>query len=191
MKKLVDESWLVLVMGIVFACLLAGAQTAFLPKIKVNEGKAMAEAISEVVPDLDPDSEPQVDRIDGNEVYRCLDANGDLAGWAVKAEGGGFIDKITLVVGLSADGREILGIKVVSHLETPGLGNKIDTKGQENFYPLQYAGKSTAQPLELVKRAPSAQHEIQAITGATYSSQYVMDIVNDVITRVAPQLPKE
>jgi len=190
MKRFIDESWLVLVMGIVFACLLAGAQTTFYPKIKANEGKAMAEAIAEVVPELDPDSTPEKLVIDGNDVHKCLDSAGNVAGWAVKAEGGGFIDKITLVVGISPDGARIIGMKAVKHTETPGLGNKIDTNGTENFYPLQYAGKPTGAPLELTKQAPRRDSEIQAITGATYSSQYVMDIVNDVLARIVPKLPE-
>lgn len=191
MKKFIEESWLVLAMGVVFACLLAGAQTTFGPKISVNETKAMNEAIAMVVPGLDPAAELEKLDVEGSEVYRCVGTDGQLVGWAVKAEGGGFIDKITLVVGLSPDGSKVLGMKVVSHLETPGLGNKIDTKGEENKYPLQYAGKPTAKPLELVKRPVSTDHEIQAITGATYSSQFTMDIVNDVFKRIVPNLPRE
>lgn len=191
MKKFIDESWLVVTMGVVFAGLLAGAQTTFGPKIRANEAAGLRRAITEVVPDLDPAREPEKLDIEKTTVYRCLAADGTLAGWAVEAEGGGFIDKIRLVVGVSPDGGRILGMKVVSHLETPGLGNKIDTVGTEHFYPLQYAGKSTGHTLELVKTVPSQPQEIQAITGATYSSQYVMDIVNDVLARVVPNLPKQ
>ncbi|MCK4340515.1 MAG: FMN-binding protein [Phycisphaerae bacterium] len=198
MKKFIDESWLVLAMGIVFACLLAGAQTAFQDKIKFNEGKAMAEAIAEVVPDLDPETKPELstleDQVKGktvkNDVYKCLKADGSLAGWAIKAEGVGFMDKITLVVGLSPDGSTILGIKVVDDTETPGLGDKIrHEKGHP--YPGQYTKKSTDQAFELVKQTPITDNQIQAITGATYSSQFVMDIVNDVLARLVPKLPRE
>jgi electron transport complex protein RnfG len=191
MKKFIDESWLVVVLGVVFACLLAGTQTSLKDTIAANETRALREAIAAVIPDLDVAQEPQKLEIDGNIVFKCLAADGSLAGWAVDAQGGGFIDKIRLVVGVSPDGRRVLGIKVVAHLETPGLGNKIDTKGDENFYPRQYEGKATDRPLVLTKRPPTEPHEIQAITGATYSSQYTMDIVNDVLTRVVPQLPRE
>lgn len=191
MKKFIDESWLVLTMGIVFAVMLAGAQTKLSPQIKINEKKALGDAILEVVPLMDPATTPKGHDVDGNAVYECLAADGSLAGWAVEAEGGGFIDKIKIVVGLTPDGSRIVGMKVVSHTETPGLGNKIDTKGTENFYPLQYADKSTAEELVLTKQPPGVPKEIQAITGATYSSQYVLDIVNDVLARVVPKLPKE
>jgi electron transport complex protein RnfG len=129
-------------------------------------------------------------KVDGTKVavFECRDASDKLVGWAIDHTGGGFIDKIRVVTGLAPDLSEIIGMKALAHLETPGLGSKIDTKGDKNFYPLQYAGKLTAEPLVLTKQTPVAPNEIQAITGATYSSQYVMDIVNEVITKIRPQV---
>lgn len=203
MKKFIDESWLVLVMGIVFAALLAGTQTVMLPKIEKNEAAETLDAIAEVVPQADLSQKPkEIDleslgivaddlKIEKVKIYRCQAEDGGPAGWAVKATGPGFIDKIDLVIGLTPDGGKLLGIKAVKHTETPGLGNRIDTKGDENPYPLQYAGKDTSTPLSLVKGQAGQPHEIQAITGATYSSQYVMDIVNEVTARIVPALPKD
>lgn len=183
MKKFIEESWLVVSMGIVFACLLAGTQTSLSDRIEANKVRALNEAIGEVVPDLDPDTPPEELTIDGNQVFKCLKADGSLAGWAVRADGGGFIDKITLVAGLSPAGGKVLGIKVIEHVETPGLGNKIEGPWAD-----QYQGKSTSVELKVEKRPPSAPNEIQAITGTTWSSRYVTDIVNDVITRIRPKL---
>jgi electron transport complex protein RnfG len=188
MKKFIDESWLVLVMGIAFACLLAGAQTVLVPKYEANRDEEQNTAIAQVVPGIDPSQEVEEIPVDGNKVFKCLDSSGNLAGWAVRNSGGGFIDTITVLVGLSPDGSQILGIYVLEHKETPGLGNKIDP-GEE--FPTQFTDKSALPPFEVVKREPTAPHEIQAITGATYSSVYVADIVNDVIKRIVPQLPSE
>jgi electron transport complex protein RnfG len=188
-KKFVSESWLVLLMGVAFAALLATTHSATSDRIRENERQELNAAVTEVVPDMDVGRAPETLRVADHDVYRCLDADGALAGWAVDATGGGFVDKIRLVVGLSPDGGTITGVKVIGHLETPGLGNKIETRGEENFYPLQFRGKSAGRPMELVKRTPAEPYEIQAITGATYSSQYVMDIVNTVIARVVPELP--
>ena len=182
MKKFIDESWLVLLMGICFAILLAFTQTSLQGRIDENRVRALNEAIAQVVPDVSTKEELE---IDGNTVYKCLGADGNLVGWAVDATGAGFIDKIRVVVGLSPDGDTITGIKAVEHLETPGLGNKIDSG---NPFPEQFTGRSAATALELVKIQPSKDNEIQAITGATYSSQYVMEIVNDVTTQIRPQL---
>lgn len=194
MKKFVDESWLVLAMGIVFAALLAATHTGLNDRIRANEAAALDQAVEEVVPGVKTKEQVEIETTgpgDETAVYKCLDADGNLVGWAVQATGAGFIDKITLVAGLSPDGDKLTGIKPIKHTETPGLGNKIDVKGELNFYPLQYAGRSAAAPFELFKervRDETDTNRIEAITGATYSSQYTMEIINDVITRVRPQL---
>ena len=181
MKKFVAESWLVVTMGVVFACLLAGTQITLSERISVNKQRALNQAVAEVVPNLERSEELE---IDGNRVFKCFDANDELTGWAVQASGTGFVDKITLVVGLSADGPEITGLKVIEDLETPGLGNKI-----EGEWAYQYQGLDATRGLTVVKGSRSAaNNEIQAITGATYSSTYVTDIVNDVLVRIRPKL---
>jgi len=91
---------------------------------------------------------------------------------------------LRLVVGLAPDGSEIFGIKVVEHLETPGLGNKIESPWAD-----QFKGKAATAKLKVEKRPPAAANEIQAITGATWSSRYVTDIVNDVIKKMYFQTP--
>ena len=182
MKKFVDESWLVLTMGVVFACLLAGTQTSLSARINENKQKALNEAIAEVVPELDHTEELQ---IDGNTVYKCLGADDQLTGWAVDASGGGFVDKIRAVVGLSPDGTQITGLKVIGNIETPGLGNKIENPEWTG----QYVGLDATRDFSVIKGPRNeANNEISAITGATYSSTYVTDIVNDVINRIRPEL---
>ncbi len=182
MSKFIEESWLVITLGVVFACLLAATQTSLRPIIDANKVKALNAAIAEVVPDVE---HSEALEIDDNAVFKCTDADGTLVGWAIQASGGGFIDKITLVVGLNAAADTIVGIKVIEHLETPGLGNKIEAG---HPFPAQFAGKSATAELRVEKRPPQAPTEIQAITGATWSSRYTTDIVNTVITRIRPKL---
>jgi len=180
-KKFVDESWLVLVMGIVFACLLAATQTTLQARITENETRELNDAIAMVVPDLSTMEELTIDK---NTVYKCLGADGGVAGWAVVAEGTGFIDKIKLVVGLSPDGSTVNELKVIYDLETPGLGNKIRGEWAD-----QYQGLDATRAITRVKGDRKKENnEISAITGATYSSDYVTDIVNDVTTRIRPKL---
>ena len=187
MKRFIDESWLVLVMGVVFALLLAGTQQAMMPKIQANQEAELAEAITHVVPGTE--TFEAVD-IEGVEAYRCKDESGELVGWAVVGEGPGFIDTIRLVAGLSPDKGTVLAIKVIQHLETPGLGNKIESVPGNDF-PLQFNDKPTGEELKVVKTPPKADNEIKAITGATYSSGYVTDIVNQIMLELGPQLPAE
>ena len=77
------------------------------------------------------------------------------------------------------------GIFVLSQKETPNLGDSI-TSGPK--FTDQFRGKPTAPPLTVVKSAPSEDHDIHAITGATISSESVAAIVNQAISRLASQL---
>ena len=101
--------------------MLAGAQISLSGKIEENRVKALNDAIREVVPNTE-----STERIEINQyiVYKCIDADGELVGWAIDGSGGGFVDKIRLVAGLDPSGEKYTGIKVIDNVETPGLGSK-------------------------------------------------------------------
>jgi len=188
MKKFIEESWLVIALGVVFAVMLAGAQSGLIGRIKVNQAAALETAISDVVPGTASSEDvPTTDLDVGKEVhiYKCLDADGKLVGWAIDTTGPGFIDKIRVVAGLSPDLSKIYAMTALEQLETPGLGNKI--KGP---WANQFRNKSANEPLKVVKGNPGAANEIQAITGATYSSTYVTDIINNITQKIRPELAK-
>lgn len=187
MKKFVHESWLVLVMGIAFALLLAGAQTSLQPRIRLNQQKALEEAVAEVVPATAKMETLAIEGYD-SRVFKCFDDNGRPVGWAIEAVGVGFADKIRLVAGLSLDGAQLMGLKVIENVETPGLGNKIS----ESEWAGQYQGLDASRPITVVKHPPAAeQNEIQAVTGATISSKAVTKIVNEAIEKVRPKLDQQ
>ncbi len=85
-----------------------------------------------------------------------------------------------MLVAMNEDG-SIKAVSVVSLSETPGLGTKV----QDGGFLEQYKGKS--EKLTAVKSAPSADNEIQAVTGATRSSKGVTEAVN-IALEVYPQL---
>jgi RnfABCDGE-type electron transport complex G subunit len=116
-------------------------------------------------------------------VFRCSGQGDETVGYAVVAEGPGFVDKIRLVTGLNSDLSEITGIKVIENVETPGLGNKIE----KNKFADQYIGMTLETEIKVKKGgAVNDNNEIDAITGATWSSKYVTAIVNEVRTEAVP-----
>lgn len=189
MKKFIDESWLVLVLGAVFAILLAGAQTSFSGRIQENQSRALNEAIGEVVPGTARSEAVKVEGYD-REVYKCLGEDGQPTGWAIDAVGMGFADKIRLVIGLSPDATTITGLKVIENIETPGLGNKIAGTGPDAWVNQFQGLKATTKVIRTKQKADAGKNEIQAITGATISSDGVTKIINDALERVRPGLPK-
>ncbi len=78
---------------------------------------------------------------------------------------------LDLLIAMNTDGT-VKGISVVSITETPGLGTNVNN---EEF--LSSFGK-TAEDAVIVKKTPSAANEVEAVTGATYSSKGVASAVN-------------
>lgn len=97
-------------------------------------------------------------------VYRVYDANGDFYGYCVEAAGKGFGGDIGLMVGYNQN-CEILGARVVSHSETPGLGAKVN----DDSFLGQYKGKTGTVTLG---------EDVDAIVGATVSSKAVTAGIN-------------
>ena len=108
-------------------------------------------------------------------VHTALDANGDEIGIVASVVTKGYSSGLNLTVGVGADGA-VKGVIVGSHNETPGLG----AEASEEYFRGQYTGIPYSEPLTVVKNPPSADNEVQAITGATITSRGVTNAVNAV-----------
>lgn len=120
------------------------------------------------------------------ELYKVFDENGNEMGYALPYEGNGFQGKIRLMVGINHTLDQVVGMRVLEQVETPGLGTKIvtDPSNKENnsWFPEQFNGVQPTPEISVVKNAkPSKKSEIMAITGATISSKAVVAIINSGI----------
>ena len=106
-----------------------------------------------------------------NEAYIAKDAAGNTIGYALNVSSKGFGGDVTLALGLTADG-SITGISFTELNETAGLGMRAD----EPAFKEQFAGKSGT--LNLVK-GDAGDGEISAITGASVTSNAVINAVNE------------
>ncbi len=98
--------------------------------------------------------------------------DGELTGMAVETyTNKGFSGLITMMIGFRMDGT-IIGIKVLSHQETPGLGQKIE-RGKSDFE-VQFEGKNPASFKLFVTKD---QGDVDAITASTISSRAYCDAV--------------
>ena len=161
--------------ALVVVCLLSGLSLAMVydttkPYIDENQRKALEIAQKEVFPSGERFDEladhPLIST--EKEGVRSVYAGyiGDaVAGYALKVEGIGFGGSMKLLVGVEVkDGKAtVTGIKVLEHLETPGLGERIN----EDFFKGQFAGKE----------APLRTNQFDTITGATISSSKVVQMV--------------
>jgi len=168
------QAWLVLTLAVVFAAALAGVHAGLAGRIAENKLNETLGAIPKLVRGATSGRKHTVGKI---EVYAALDSQGRQVGWVVPASGQGFADRIELLIGLDARAETITGLYVLAQKETPGLGaNIIKSRWRDKF-----RGKSAAAALKVTKSVDAGEGEIQAVTGATISSQSVCEIVNNAV----------
>ena len=119
-------------------CLGFGLLLAVTNSVTANDITARAledklNSLSQVIPDSIHDNNLVKDSITMKNdrdkeitVYRAT-KDGKITGLAYEIYGSGYAGEIKLMMGVDAQGK-ILGVRVLAHKETPGLGDKIETK---------------------------------------------------------------
>ena len=165
---------LLAITGVVAAC-LAGVNTVTEPAITTLNAQKTQDAIAAVLPG-GYDSEI-TDYADETGLVSKVYAG--EAGYAFEVTPGGFDNTITMMVGVGTDG-SVLGISIVSHTETAGLGAvaAASTSAGEAFRG-QFVGTSGS--VAVTKDGGS----LDAITGATITSRAVCTGVNAALACAA------
>ena len=157
----------------VVAAALAGVNSITAPAIAALNAQKTQEAIELVLPGGGEavDSFPSVALV--SKVYE------GEAGYAVEVTPGGFDNTITMMVGVDKAG-SVLGISVISHTETAGLGAvaAAGTPAGEAFRG-QFVGQSGS--VAVTKDGGA----MDAITGATITSRAICVGVNAALECVA------
>ena len=116
-------------------------------------------------------------------IFAGYNERDELIGFALQAAEPGFSDVITLMYGYDPVAQQVIGMKVLDHRETPGLGDRIvrDTAFLAEF-------RRVTAPLRGVKQrsAQDNSHDVQLITGATISSRTVLNIINRSLEQMQP-----
>ena len=156
----------------VVAAALAGVNSITKPAIEKLTAEKTQQAIELVLPGGGEEIEaPVMDLV--SKVYKGEN------GYAVEVTPGGFDNTITMMVGVDFDGN-VLGISIISHTETAGLGAvaAAGTPAGEAFRG-QFVGQSGA--VSVTKDGG----EMDAITGATITSRAICVGVNAALECVA------
>lgn len=163
------------VVTLVAAGLLGTVYALTKEPIRLAELKKKNEAIQVVVPGFDNEPSQEVQKLfmDGDTLYFYTARKGDeVLGTAVETfSNQGFSGEIKLMVGFKADGT-ITDIAVVSHAETPGLGDKMQ-KNKSDFS-VQFMGKH---PDEFRLAVKKDRGDVDAITASTITSRAYCDAV--------------
>jgi electron transport complex protein RnfG len=137
------------------------------------EKKEKEEALKEMAPDAtDPIKAAGNWNIDTKTYeYYAATSNGKPVTYIASTGGKGYSSFIKMLVSLGTD-LKIRDVKILGHGETPGLGDQVEDKPFLD----QFKGKTLSQ-IVLVKK--DTKENIQAISGATYSSRGVTNGVKD------------
>ena len=165
---------LLIITSVVAVC-LAGVNAITAPAIDALNAQKTQEAIEAVLPG-GYDSEI-TDYTDETGLVSKVYAGAN--GYAFEVTPGGFDNTITMMVGVGTDG-SVLGISIVSHTETAGLGAvaAASTSAGEAFRG-QFVGTSGS--VAVTKDGGS----LDAITGATITSRAVCTGVNAALACAA------
>jgi electron transport complex protein RnfG len=123
-------------------------------------------------------SQAGLDGCSVNDVLEAVDTNGNVVGYVMSATSpNGYGGNIKVAVGISVENDTITGFSVLSNSETAGLGAKCT----EDDFASQFKGKS-ASVIEYVKGGgASTDTEIDAISGATITTNAVTQAVNSAL----------
>lgn len=181
MKETLKLGFTLLLITAISGAVLATTNSFTGPIIEEIRREGSFGALMEIFPDADdfqPVEDSQLEEIIASneaitEVNHALEGE-TVIGYAFKVVTGGYGGDVVTMVGIHEDGK-VAGIKVVENSETPNLGTLIE----EEDFTSSFKEKTTEEELTPVDN-PSAENEVQMISGATVSTQAVVKGVNIV-----------
>lgn len=159
----------------VVAGILAAVNSITAPIIAEAKVEKTQKAIQAVLPDAGTVGEVSFTDETGmvTKVYvASLGNTAAVCGYAVEVTPSGFGGAITMMVGISTEGK-VLGISIISHAETPGLGAVASQNTDKGVaFREQFAGLISGITIG------DGENQIDSLSGATISSQAIVDGVN-------------
>ncbi len=185
MSKMLKDTAILLLITVIAGLLLGLVYQITKEPIALQKEKAKQEAYREVFANADSFEEKEMQMVDEqewaaagfaqetiDEVMTAKDASGNAIGYVITVTTKeGYGGDIRFTVGITNDGT-INGISILEISETAGLG----MRAGDVLVP-QFAGKSV-ESFEYVKTGASADNQIDAISGATITTNAVTNGVN-------------
>jgi len=191
-----QQSWLLIVASFCFGLLIAVTSAALSPRIRQNEINKRNRMVTVLLPEAKNfilmDEQIEIQSLQGKkekvEIYKAMSAADECVGWSFEAVGSGFADKIKLVIALDKNFEKIAGFDVLLSNETPGFGDQI----KYDYYRDQFKGAPAGElKLVTIGDRDKIDSEIVAISGATISSEAVVEIVSNSVTKIKEQMRKK
>lgn len=143
-------------------------------RIKANESRSI------VLSNADEYEDAKLSGVE-NEVYYGL-KDGQKIGCTITSSAKGYGGDVVVMVGIDFETNSVTGISILSHNETPGLGaNATNESFRDQYKGYTYSPSETDANASASVDADSGGSEIQALTGATITSNAVKSAVNSAM----------
>jgi len=172
--------------GLLAAALLSGVHLATRDRIASEQQRQALATLNQLVPESEYDNELVADHFSAwiagleapSTVYRARRDGEPVALLADVTTPDGYSGDIRLLVGIAPAG-EVIGVRVLDHRETPGLGDEIEL--QRSDWIRQFAGRSLGNPPAERWGADRRGGEFDTLSSATITSSAVIAAVRDVL----------
>lgn len=174
-NEIVTLSFRLMIIIATVVLMLAVVNALTKDQIAANEKKANDEARAALFPEATSFKSVSADISEElakyvSDIYEASGNNGIL-GYCVNVTNNGFGGKINMIVGISSEGL-ITGVKVITHSETAGVGERIISNGSILS--------------QFVNVSSNSLSSVSAITGASVTSKAIIEGVRKAMDAVTP-----
>lgn len=168
---------------------IAVTQALTSERIQEQAAKAEAKALFEIIPERAHDNELLRDTI-ALPSSDILATDGEMTAWVARENGepaglilpivapDGYSGNIRLLVGIDLQGT-VLGVRVTSHKETPGLGDRIELKKSD--WITSFDGRALGEPPLRDWTVKKNGGVFDQFTGATITPRAVVNAVKEAL----------
>ena len=172
------QTGLLTLVGVLTAAALSLGHQATQAPIEVNLRQQMQTSLAQVLPVGSFDNALLASTLsrpasDGPRTVYVAKKAGAVTGLVFQVSGKGYAGAIRIVMGVSPEG-QVLGVRVISHTETPGLGDKIEAR-RSNWIEA-FVGKALDSAKWAVKKDGG---EFDQFAGATITPRAVVRAVHE------------
>src|SRR6056297_2789927 len=172
--------------GLLAAALLSGVHLATRDRIASEQQRQALATLNQLVPEAEYDNALIEDRFSAwisglsapSTIYRARMGREPVALLADVTTPDGYSGDIRLLIGLAPDG-EVIGVRVLEHRETPGLGDEIELKRSDWIE--QFAGRSLGNPPAQAWAADKRGGAFDTLSSATITSSAVIGAIRNVL----------
>ncbi len=170
MRDIIKLSLTLALVGIISASLLTAAHNVTDPIIQERREADYRAALEDFFPGFDHFETEELDEGQFDLIY---DEDGDLMGIMATVAALGYDGDIDYNLALDSEG-EIIGVRIIAHTETPGIGDVIE----RDSFKEQFVGKSYEDPI-------TAGEDVDIISGATVSTAAMINSIRQTTQVVA------